>query len=124
VEGERRLVVLPALPQDSACFPITELVAISEQAAALTGALALMDPDDRSQGAVEAAVQTKGLARRATELEGGEELARALGDLARALDDYSGGDPVALASLRAASAQNAATRRELEQHSCGGVEDE
>jgi hypothetical protein len=120
--GGARSVVAPPSPL---CPAARELVAVSEQAATVTGSLALLEPGERPQAAADAAKHMRELERRAAGLAGGAGVARALADLAKALEDYAGGDPTALGALRAASAQNAAARDELRQHStCGGEKDE
>jgi hypothetical protein len=119
--GEKSLVGPPVSPLEVDCTAVGELTTMSEQAAGLTGALALLEPGDRAQRAADAAVQVRTLERRAARLPGGAELARTLGDLARALERYSAGDAAAMGALRAASTRNAILREKLERY-CGGEE--
>jgi hypothetical protein len=111
----------PASPL--ACTAIGELIGLSERAAALTGALALIDVDSRPEAAALAAAEIRALQRRASALPGGVELARALRDLADALDGYAEGGSSALGDVREASARNARARAYLYQQKsiCGGV---
>lgn len=86
------------------------LTALSEQAAALTGSLAFVDADKRPAEARAAAAELRGLAREASLVETGDELAVVLTDLASALESYGAGDQTALGQVRAASARNAELR--------------
>jgi hypothetical protein len=114
--------VSPLTPQEFPCPVAGELLGISEQAATLTGSLALIEKDDRPQAASGAAAHVRALRGRAGGLPGGAELAGALGDLAEALERYAGGDPSAIGDVREACARNAGVRLVLEQQlsSCGG----
>jgi len=96
------------------------LCALSEQAAALTGSLALVGPEERPGRAREAAAEIRRLAVRAGSLEGGSELAGVLEGLADGLEGYAGGDPASLAAVREASARNARLREQYQL--CSGGE--
>ena len=87
-----------------------DLYALSEQAAALTGSLALVGPEERPAQAREAAAQIRGLAVQAAGMRAGGDLAGVLEDLADALERYAGGDPASPAAVREASASNARLR--------------
>jgi len=120
------LLTPPASPlatTEESCSAIGELVAISEQAAALTGSLALIEKDRRAQVASQMAAEIRALQLRAWALSGGTELAGILGDLAEALVGYAGGESSALGNVREASARNARVRQDLYQQKseCGGV---
>lgn len=126
--GEPFTVLLtpPASPlalSEESCSTIGELVAISEQAAALTGSLALVEKDRRAQAASQIAAEIRALQRRAMALSGGTELAGILGDLADALDGYAGGESSALGDVRETSARNTRIRQDLFQQKseCGGA---
>lgn len=116
----------PLTPQEFPCPVAGELIGISEQAATLTGSLALLEKDDRPQAASGVAVQMRALRERAAGLPGGAELAGVLGDLAGALERYAGGSPSAIGDVRESSARNAGIRQVLEQQQsiCGGETDE
>ena len=86
-----------------------ELYGLSEQAAALTGSLALVEAGERPARAHEAAAAVRSLAVRAASL-GGDDLAGVLSALADGLEEYAGGDPAGLAAVREASASNARLR--------------
>jgi hypothetical protein len=123
-----------ATPQELSCPAIDELIGISKRASTLTGSLALLAKDDRPKAASGAAAQIRALKQQAAGLPGGAELARALGDLAGALEKYAGGGPSpssrqvpsAIGDLREASARNAGVRAILyqQQRLCGGDNDE
>lgn len=108
------------------CPDADELIGISEQAATLTGSLAVVEKDERPQAASRVAQQIHALRQRAAELPGGAELAWVLGDLAGALEKYAGGNPSAIGDVREASARNAGVRQVLKQQLqiCGGQTDE
>jgi hypothetical protein len=112
--GEVILLTPPASPLP--CPVAGELIAISEQAAALTGSLAFAERNGRPQAASKVAADVRALQRRAAAQPGGAELAGVLGDLAGALEAYSVGD------VREASARNAGIRETLKQQqsTCGG----
>ena len=102
-----------------------ELYALSEQAAGLTGSLALVGSEERPGRAREAAAEVRGLAVRAGGVEGGGRLAGVLNDLADGLEGYAGGDPAGLAAVREASEANARLRAayaacDTKQHTDGG----
>lgn len=94
-------------PPFPACLALADL---SEQAAALTGSLALAGSEERPTLARTVAVQVDSLVMRATLLEGGPGLADTLANLADALEAYAGGDSSAPARVEEASARNAALR--------------
>ena len=118
--------VSPLTPQEFPCSVAEELIGISEQAATLTGSLAVVEKDERSQAAAKAAQQIHTLRQRAAGLPEGAELAWVLGDLAEALEKYAGGDPSAIGNVRETSARNAGVRQVLKQQqlNCGGQTDE
>lgn len=120
------LLTPPASPlalSEESCSAVGDLVAISEQAAALTGSLALVEKDRRAQAASRVTAEIHSLRDRAATLSGGMELAGVLGDLADALAGYAGGESSALGRVREASARNARVREGLYQRNleCGGV---
>jgi len=86
------------------------LYALSEQAAALTGSLALVEAEQRPGRALETAGEIRRLAGEAASMEGGSPLAGGLNRLADALAGYAEGDPASLAAVRGASASNACLR--------------
>ena len=103
--------VLSATPTpDLPAGACRDLYALSAQAAALTGSLALVGPEERPARAREAAAQIRGLAARAAGVGGGEGLAGVLEDLADGLEGYAGGSPAGLAAVREASEANARLR--------------
>jgi len=118
--------VSPLTPQEFPCPVAEELIGISEQAATLTGSLAVVEKDDRPQAAAGVATQVRVLQRRAAGLPGGADLAWVLGDLAEALEKYAAGDPSAIGGVRETSARNAGVRKVLQQQlsNCGGQTDE
>ena len=121
---EALLATSPPDPADEMC---ELLLALSEQAAGLTGSLALVAGTERPGRAGVAAEQVRGLSRQAASVMGGEDLAGVLVDLAAALETYArgsvtveGGDVLgALAGVREASAGNAQLRARYG-HLCGG----
>jgi hypothetical protein len=107
-------------PASSDCPALRDL---SAEAAALTGALALVDAAGRSALAGRAARQIDALAAEAGAVEGGGALASVLWDLAGELSAYAAGDATAVGGVAAASARNAYLRRQFE--TCvQGVNDE
>jgi hypothetical protein len=104
------------------CPAASALLGLSQQAATLTGSLALVEAHERPVRAAQAAEQIRGLVSVALKEQSGAELAQVLTDLAVALDKYAGGDPAGLQGVRETSARNAALRQELEQQTttCGG----
>lgn len=94
------------------------LASLSERAAALTGSLALVEPDERPSQALWAAGRVRTLAAKARDTEGGSELATVLADLAEALESYAEGAPSALAGVRETSARNAQIRASYQ--TCNG----
>jgi hypothetical protein len=118
--------VSPLIPQELPCSVAEELIGISEQAATLTGSLALLDSDDRPQAAAGVATQVRALQQRAVGLPGGLDLAWGLEDLSEALEKYARGDPGAIGYVREASTRNAGARKALAQQesNCGGQTDE
>ncbi|MGD1991984.1 MAG: hypothetical protein PVI59_02215 [Anaerolineae bacterium] len=102
-------------PQAKAC---RTLYALSTEAAAVTGSLALMSPEDRPPRAREAARRIRRLAPQAAYAPGGLSLAGVLNDLAQAVDAYAAGAPASLTSIREASARNAELRHTL--RDCSG----
>ena len=118
--------VSPLTPQEFPCPVAGELIGISEQAATLTGSLAVVEKDDRPQAASRAAAQIRILQRQAVELPGGAELAWILDGQAEALEKYAGGDPSVIGDVRETSARNAGVRKVLQQQlsNCGGQIDE
>lgn len=94
------------------------LASLSEEAAALTGSLALVELDERPSHALWAAGRVRALAAKARGTEGGSELAMVLADLAEALESYAGGDPSALAGVRGTSTRNAQLRSSYQ--TCNG----
>jgi hypothetical protein len=115
-----------AVPQEFPCSAAEELIGISEQAAILTGSLALLEKDDRPRAASGIAARVRALQQRAVGLPCGLDLAWVLGDLFEALEKYAGGDSLAIGNVREASARNAGVRKALEhqQLNCGGQTDE
>jgi hypothetical protein len=113
---------LPQLP----CAAVGELIGISEQAAALTGSLALIEKDDRLQAAAQIVTEIRVLQQRAGTQPGGIDLVWTLGDLVEALKKYARGDRSAIGDLRDASARNASIRETLknQQSLCGGTHNE
>jgi len=80
------------------------LASLSEEAASVTGSLALVAPQERRRQAYLAASVARMLADEAARYENGAELAKVLSDLANALEAYD------LPGITAASAANAALR--------------
>lgn len=129
---DKILLTPPASPLP--CPVVGELIGISEQAAALTGSLALLEKDDRPQAATQIATEIRVLQQQAAGLPGGAELAWVLGDLAEALAGYARGNPstssrqapAAIGDLREASARNAGVRESLkkQESTCGGEHNE
>ncbi|MBN1955658.1 MAG: hypothetical protein JW900_11490 [Anaerolineae bacterium] len=108
-----------AAVQEGECEAVNEmLLRLSEQAAVLTGGLAMVDAEERALQAHGAAWQVRILARRAAHIArgtpacAGDELGGVLADLADALADYAAGDATALVRVQAASARNAALREQ------------
>lgn len=90
-----------------------DLYALSKQAAALTGSLALVGPEERPARAREVAGRVRGLAVQAAGVVGANDrspLVGVLEDLVDALERYAGGDPAGLAAVQEASASNARLR--------------
>ncbi len=87
------------------------LCRISRQAAALTGSLALVGPEERPQRAAEAARAVRALSAQAAGVEDGSRLARVLEGLAGGLERYASGDPAGVWTVQDASAANASLRR-------------
>jgi hypothetical protein len=120
-------VLLATTPPDPADETCERLLALSEQAAGLTGSLALVAGPERPGRAGTAAEQVRRLAGQAASVAGGEELAGVLVDLAEALEGYArgtvsaeaGGVLGALAGVREASARNARLRATYGER-CGG----
>jgi len=123
METQQAAPVLPAgRPAAETCSGLTGssaalMASLSEQAAALTGSLALVKREDRPGAAAEAAWRIRSLAVRAAEA-GGDALSETLVDLVEALEGYATGDPAALAGVQAASAHNAQLRESY--LTCGG----
>jgi hypothetical protein len=113
--SEKVLFTPPASPLP--CPVVNELIVISEQAAARTGSLALIEKDDRPQAAARVATEVRALQQRASTQPGGAELAWVLGDLVEALEAYAIGD------VREASTRNAGVREVLKKQlsNCGGT---
>jgi len=106
----------PGLPSD-AC---RQLYSLSEQAAALTGSLALAGSQERPTRARRAAEGIRALTVQVVALEGGEGLVGVFSDLADALEAYAAGDPAAAGTVRELSVRNAELRVAYE--TCWGGE--
>jgi hypothetical protein len=106
--------------QPQAC---DDLHALSVQAAALTGSLALVEAAERPARAREAARQIRTFVARVDDAEKDVPLGGILNDLSRALEAYAAGSPAALSEVRAASARNAQLRHAL-RYCSGGLADE
>jgi len=99
-----------ALEPETPAADCAAFLPLSEQAAGLTGMLALVEAEERPAQAAVAAQQVRALSVQAAGLEGGAEWAAVLSDLADALAGYARGDPAALGEVREASARNAQLR--------------
>jgi hypothetical protein len=110
--------------EDAEAGTYDTLYTLSTQAAVLTGYLTLVEAEDRSAQAGEAAELIHTMASQAALVEEDDvPLAETLNDLAEALDAYAAGDPAALTSVREASARNAELRETIRDH-VGGTTDE
>ncbi len=104
------LSALSPLARPQVAGDYARLAVLSAQGAGLTGALALVEREERPQRAQDTARQVRTLADQAAATEGGGSLAGVLDDLADALERYAAGDGTALVDIQAASARNAALR--------------
>ena len=104
------LSALSPLARPQVAGDYARLAVLSAQGAGLTGALALVEREERPQRAQDTARQVRVLADRAAATEGGGSLAGVLDNLADALERYAAGDGTALVDIQAASARNAALR--------------